>query len=164
MENRTKFIFELLHTFFTSDMIDALMKKNDADAFYNAIDELYADFTKKTDFGAIYASDTEYTFEKYFYQNGEYIKKVLNEYLELDGKRQDDRFILVKVLKDDSIKAYIGTFNDICNEIEKGGYANIKRSIVFDRQDSDGDLNLNCYEYVGDNILYSQFIDAYYDN
>ena len=79
-----------------------------------------------------------------------------------------ERFILVEIFKDDSIKIIIGNFNDICEEIE---YQNkktqnddfkTKNIIVYDRKYSDNDLKLNCYYEVGNDILYSQFIDSYF--
>jgi len=82
--------------------------------------------------------------------------------------QKNDRFILVETFNDDSIKTIIGDFNAICEEIEyqnkkaKDDYFKTKNIIVYDRKYSDSDLNLNCYQEVGDDILYSQFLDSYY--
>ncbi len=82
--------------------------------------------------------------------------------------QKNDRFILVETFNDDSIKTIIGDFNAICEEIEhqnkraKDDYFKTKNIIVYDRKYSDNDLNLNCYQEVGDYILYSQFLDSYY--
>lgn len=81
---------------------------------------------------------------------------------------KENRFILVETFKDDSIKTIIGSFNEICNEIE---YQNkkadsddfkTKKIVVYDRKYSDSGLELNCWQEVGDDILYSQFIDSYF--
>ena len=81
---------------------------------------------------------------------------------------KEERFILVETFKDDSIKPIIGSFNEICNEIE---YQNkkadnddfkTKKIVVYDRKYSDSGLKLNCWQEVGDDILYSQFIDSYF--
>ena len=53
---------------------------------------------------------------------------------------KEERFILVETFKDDSIKPIIGSFNEICNEIE---YQNkkadnddfkTKKIVVYDRK------------------------------
>lgn len=79
-----------------------------------------------------------------------------------------DRFILVETYNDDSFKTIIGSFDEICKEIEyqnakeENDYFKTKNIVVYDRKYSDSGLELNCYYEVGNNILYSQFIDSYY--
>lgn len=81
---------------------------------------------------------------------------------------KEERFILVMVYLDDSIKTIIGSFDEICNEIEyhlnkaENDEFRLKNAIVYDRKESDSGLKLNCWQEVGDRILYSQFIDSYY--
>lgn len=82
--------------------------------------------------------------------------------------QKNDRFILVETFNDDSIKTIIGDFNAICEEIEyqntkeENDYFKTKNIVVYDRKYSDSGLELNCYYEVGNDILYSQFIDSYY--
>ena len=80
---------------------------------------------------------------------------------------KEERFILVETFKDDSIKTIIGSFNEICNEIE---YQNkkadnddfkTKKIVVYDRKYSDETM-LDCYYEVSNRLLYSQFIDSYF--
>lgn len=78
------------------------------------------------------------------------------------------RFILVETFKDDSIKTILGSFNDVCEEVEyqinkaDDDALKTKNIVVYDRKYSDDDLKLNCYYEVGNDILYSQFIDSYF--
>lgn len=83
----------------------------------------------------------------------------------------EDRFILVETFKDNSIKTIIADFNTICNEIEyqldkieknSNDYFGITNAVVYDRQYSSSDLDLNCYYEVYNRVLYSQFIDSYF--
>lgn len=80
-----------------------------------------------------------------------------------------DRFVLVAIYKDDSIKTIISNFDEICNEIEyelkktENDEFKAKKIIVYDRKYSNNDMNLNCYYEVENRILYSQFIDSYFE-
>ena len=82
--------------------------------------------------------------------------------------KANDRFILVETYKDDSIKTIIGSFDDICKEIEyqinkkENDDFKTKNMVVYDRKYSSDDLELNCYYEVNNDILYSQFIDSYF--
>ena len=82
--------------------------------------------------------------------------------------KANDRFILVETYKDDSIKTIIGSFDDICKEIEyqvnkkENDDFKMQNAIVYDRKYSDNDLKLNCYYEVNNRLLYSQFIDSYF--
>lgn len=82
-----------------------------------------------------------------------------------------ERFIYVGIYKDNTIKTFIGDFDSICEEleyqidkIENKSYDifDIQKMVVYDRQCSDSDMELNCYEEITDRIEYSQFIDKYY--
>lgn len=79
-----------------------------------------------------------------------------------------DRFVLVILYQDKSIKTIIGNFDTICNELEyQIGKDNedlfkAEKMVVYDRKYSDNDLKLNCYYEIFDSITYSQFIDSYF--
>lgn len=81
---------------------------------------------------------------------------------------KDNRFILVAIYNDDSVKTIISNFDEICNEIEyelrkeENDEFKAKKVIVYDRKYSDDDMKLNCYYEVENRILYSQFIDSYF--
>ena len=81
---------------------------------------------------------------------------------------KDNRFILVAIYNDDSVKTIISNFNAVCNEIEyelrkeENDEFKAKKVIVYDRKYSDDDMKLNCYYEVENRILYSQFIDSYF--
>ena len=87
-----------------------------------------------------------------------------------ESMENNDRFILVETYKGKSIHTIIGTFDEICEEIEfqlyqkqpKEDYFKIEQAIVYDRKYSDSGLDLKCYYNVSDSVLYSQFIDSYY--
>lgn len=79
-----------------------------------------------------------------------------------------ERFVLVIVYKDLSVKTIINDFNEVCNEIEYHLRKNKNdefipiKMVVYDRKYSNNDLELNCYYEVENDILYSQFIDSYF--
>ena len=81
---------------------------------------------------------------------------------------KDNRFILVAIYNDESVKTIISNFDEICNEIEyelrktEDDEFKAKKVIVYDRKYSDDDMKLNCYYEVENRILYSQFIDSYF--
>ena len=81
---------------------------------------------------------------------------------------KDNRFILVAIYNDESVKTIISNFDEICNEIEyelrkaEDDEFKAKQVIVYDRKYSDDDMKLNCYYEVENRILYSQFIDSYF--
>ena len=81
---------------------------------------------------------------------------------------KEERFILVETVKDESIKTIIGRSNENCNKNEKKNKKadnddfKTKKIVVYDRKYSDSGLKLNCWQEVGDDILYSQFIDSYF--
>ena len=81
---------------------------------------------------------------------------------------KEERFILVETIKKKSIKTIIGSFNEICNKIENQNKKadnddfKTKKIVVYDRKYSDSGLKLNCWQEVGNDILYSQFIDSYF--
>lgn len=81
---------------------------------------------------------------------------------------KDNRFILVAIYNDESVKTIISNFDKICNEIEyelrkaEDDEFKAKKVIVYDRKYSDDDMKLNCYYEVENRILYSQFIDSYF--
>ena len=83
---------------------------------------------------------------------------------------KNERFILVEIYKDNTIKTMIGSFNSICKEVEhqlnkieenKNHYSNIVSATIYDRADSTETM-LDCYYAVSKTILYSQFIDSYF--
>lgn len=83
---------------------------------------------------------------------------------------KNERFILVEIYKDNTIKTMIGSFNSICKEVEhqlnkieenKNHYSNIVSATIYDRKDS-SETMLDCYYEVSNRILYSQFIDSYF--
>ena len=81
---------------------------------------------------------------------------------------KDNRFILVAIYNDESVKTIISNFDEICNEIEyelrkaEDDKFKAKKVIVYDRKYSDDDMKLNCYYEVENRTLYSQFIDSYF--
>lgn len=88
----------------------------------------------------------------------------------------DERFILVRVYEDYSVKTIVGNFDDICNEIEyelnkieNNQIYQVKNIVVYDRKFSDSGAELNCNYVIYDETIkkyprvsYSEFIDSYY--
>ena len=91
---------------------------------------------------------------------------------------KEERFILVRVFEDNSVITILGSFDEICNDIEyelskietnDKRFYKVKNMVVYDRKESDSGMNLNCNYVIYDEtikeyprIAYSEFIDSYY--